>query len=81
MACRPLPGGGFACGPRPKAKPCATPGCGKTSVALCDYPIVGGKTCSRGMCEGHRHNVGPDRDLCDPHFKIAGEQPRQPRLL
>lgn len=37
--------------------------CGAPAPYLCDGP-VGNRTCDAPICEAHRTNVGPDRDLC-----------------
>ena len=50
------------CGKRPRTK-------------LCDYPLQGrraGQTCDRKMCATCAVHVGPDRDYCPPHAKLAG---------
>jgi hypothetical protein len=53
------------------SKPCKEAGCGKPSVALCDWPLGGprfGQTCSRPMCEGHRaKQPGANTDFCPVH--------------
>lgn len=87
MPCRPinLGGGSYAivCGRGPKPKPCASPGCTKPSVALCDWRLhklvdgkreYTGKTCDAPMCEQHRNRVGTDKDLCAPHLTMARAQ-------
>lgn len=87
MPCRVIPiGGGFAiaCGPGSRPKQCKAPGCGRPSIALCDWKLhrVGddgkrvytGKTCDAPMCEVHRFSVGTNKDLCGPHLKMADEQ-------
>lgn len=50
--------------------------CGKRPhTKLCDYPLQGkraGQTCDRKMCASCATKVGPDRDYCPPHAKLAG---------
>ena len=46
--------------------PCAV--CSGMSQYLCDWPM-GGRTCSKPLCEEHRHVVGK-RDYCPEHFKL-----------
>jgi hypothetical protein len=73
-----LPNGASAivCGPRPRSKPCSHPGCGvRHASKLCDWPIGGGKTCDKPLCEAHAVHVGPDTDYCRGH-----EEPRQREL-
>jgi len=54
---------------------CATPECHRRAPYLCDYPLAGGKTCDRPICEGHRAHVGPNKDYCPPHARLrAGEK-------
>lgn len=43
--------------------------CGDVGSLLCDYPIGGGKTCDRKLCEGHAHLVGDDIHYCRSHFR------------
>jgi hypothetical protein len=63
-------------GPR-KFVPCSVPGCGRPSVRLCDWPVTraGVKgTCDAKLCARHATHVGPDRDYCPPHAKLAPKQ-------
>lgn len=39
----------------------------RDSIALCDHPMGGGRTCDSPLCHEHRHHVAPDRDYCPPH--------------
>lgn len=84
MHCRPIsfPGGGvaFVCGPRPRTKACATPGCGRRGRYECDWPVTrGGKsgTCDRLMCERCRRQQDPGTlmqdsvDYCRVHDEMA----------
>jgi hypothetical protein len=66
-----LPGDNLEIGPR----------CGRMAPYLCDATVEtrGQKvtrTCDAPMCERHRTNVGPDRDLCPKHApaKEAGSR-------
>lgn len=81
MGCTPLPGGGFACSRGSRSKPCKEPGCGRVSVALCDWPLGGprfGQTCSREMCVTHRHKQpGKNIDFCPVHDRYA----KQPHIF
>jgi len=72
---------------------CSTPGCKRTAVALCDYPITReGKpsTCDRALCDRCRHPqqrewiglileavVADKFDFCRVHHEMA----REARLL
>ncbi len=51
--------------------------CGKRPHAvLCDYPLRGaraGQTCDAKVCGGCAVHVGPDRDYCPAHAKVARE--------
>mgnify|MGYP001561521056 CR=1 FL=1 len=66
-----IPGGGFAIvcsrGGRGRAAPCGEAGCAAPHVALCDFPMPGGGTCDRRMCDAHRKHVGKNRDHCPEH--------------
>lgn len=89
MVCRPLPGGGFMCGPRGPRKRCSAPGCANEATRLCDFELSGkpaeqqalpgvkvstiAKTCDRPICEGHAARVAPNRDYCPPHKRYAKE--------
>lgn len=86
MSCKPfrLPDGSTAilCGVRePKAPRCSqlaqrqpTHGprarCPFPTVALCDYPIGKGRTCSAKICSEHRTKAGPDLDHCPAHAGV-----------
>jgi len=43
--------------------------CSRAADQLCDYPIGGGKTCDRSLCEHHGHVVGDDMHYCDTHYR------------
>lgn len=50
------------------------PQCGRPAPYLCDAPVdvtfgrkAQARTCDAPMCERHRTNVGPNRDLCWKH--------------
>jgi hypothetical protein len=67
-------GAGFVCVRGQRQKRCWVPGCGRPQAALCDYPVErkGWKgTCDASMCETHRTTVGPNRDHCAAHCKMA----------
>lgn len=76
MKCEAVPlAGGVAivCSRGRRAKPCSVPGCGRSSVALCDFPLTGakaGKTCDRALCAQHRTSVGADLDHCPAHAEL-----------
>ena len=58
---------------------CSVGLCGKSTVALCDYPVErNGKntTCDSPMCERHRHPVEgqPDMDWCEGHWNHEQRQ-------
>lgn len=60
-------------GPRRKAAPCLY--CGKREhTKLCDHEVSPGKTCDRKLCEACAVHVGPNRDLCPDHAKVARQQ-------
>jgi hypothetical protein len=64
----------IACGGRQARSTCSTPGCGRPTVALCDYEVVKkGKpgTCDAKLCDRCRQRQGEDRDFCPPHAKLA----------
>lgn len=49
--------------------------CGRIAAHLCDWPKDrGGGTCDAAMCQQHRTNVGPDRDVCPRHSNAAQGQ-------
>lgn len=37
---------------------------------LCDYPVGDGKTCDRGICDDHAHEIGPDIHYCQGHYEM-----------
>jgi len=48
--------------------------CGRAATKLCDYPLRGrkkGKTCDAPLCDTCAVSVGPDRDYCRPHARMA----------
>lgn len=74
MACRPLPGGGFACD-RSKRQSCSAPGCSKWASKLCDFPVHNPKkksrTCDAPMCDQHATSMGKEIDYCPPHARYV----------
>lgn len=83
MGCRVLMSGpnvmAIACTRGRQLGPCSTPGCTRAASRLCDYPLtqleVGKepKTCDRKLCDRCAVRVGPNRDYCGPHAKLAKE--------
>lgn len=76
MPCNTIPAGkgGYVvvCTGRQRRTRCDTPGCGRWTEALCDYPVVrNGKpgTCDRKMCDRCRTKKGENIDHCPPHVK------------
>ncbi len=66
----------FICRRRGSAPPCSVAGCGKPSVAKCDWPLGGkraGSTCDRDLCRDCRtaRPGGPDVDHCPAHAEMA----------
>lgn len=68
MACRVVPGVGFVCGPRERARPCSSCGVRTRAGVLCDAPTQGG-TCDRFCCVKCAVHVGTDSDLCPAHAR------------
>lgn len=66
MVCTPLPGGGFACGPRRRPKSCGC-GSGRAANLLCDWKTGPGKTCDAPLCPRCTFSPAPDKDLCPDH--------------
>jgi hypothetical protein len=53
---------------------CQTTGCYGVEEKLCDYPVTRkGKpgTCDRKLCSRCAVNVGPNKDYCPPHARVA----------
>jgi hypothetical protein len=82
MPCIPFKDG-IVCTGRPRRRRCKVPGCIDWSVALCDWKlhevvdgkrIYTGETCDLPVCPRHRHQVGPDKDLCTPHHELGRQQ-------
>lgn len=74
MTCTPmkLAGGGvaIACSRGSSGKRCKW--CGGRAEKLCDFPVkIKGKdgTCDANMCVRCAQNIGPNADLCPPHFR------------
>ena len=70
-----LPGGETAivCGRGPRPQKCSAPGCGRLSVALCDWPVSDHRTCDKRLCAEHRVKQGPNRDFCPEHASEHGQ--------
>lgn len=70
-----FPDGGFAiiCGRRTQR--CQTPGCGRPSTKLCDWPTKDGnpdgtiKTCDRRICDACATSINVNIDYCPLHAK------------
>ncbi len=65
-----LPGGGYAIvcgGHNRKVRKCA---CGKVAALLCDWPIGGGKTCDKPVCQDCAVKGGPNVDFCPSHERL-----------
>jgi hypothetical protein len=52
---------------RSKPKRCSHAGCEATGTKLCDWPIGGGRTCSKPLCDRHAVRAGRDVDHCLHH--------------
>jgi len=55
--------------------------CNWIGAFLCDWPIEGRKTCSAPICEGHAHEVGPDRHYCPAHLAESDQVNGEPFSL
>jgi len=67
---------GFACtrGPRKRCK------CGRPATRLCDWQLSGpkaGKTCDAPLCDRCAARVGPGRDYCQAHARMADGKERE----
>jgi hypothetical protein len=59
------------CSRRERTKHCK---CGRAATLLCDHKLLGsktGKTCDAPLCPRCATNIGPDRDLCPVHARMA----------
>lgn len=69
------PIGVFICG-RSSRKTCSS--CGRPANKLCDYPVqrrgAAPGTCDRPICSACAVKVGPDKDYCGAHARIAKEK-------
>jgi hypothetical protein len=55
---------GFLCGDfGPHCTECSQVG----DEFLCDYPVGKGKTCDKGLCADHAHEVAPNVHYCPGH--------------
>lgn len=52
------------CGGRHKTQHCK---CGRAATALCDWKMPGNKTCDAPICDAHKLQVAPGKDLCVFH--------------
>ena len=71
-----VPGGQAIVCSRGETKRCS---CGNRMTKLCDWPLTGGKagkTCDRPMCDKCATRVGPNRDFCPAHARMADEVPK-----
>lgn len=63
----------FFCRPKADMGTCQAVGCGATATARCDWQLSGSKaglTCSRRMCQRHRHQQGGGFDYCRVHVAM-----------
>lgn len=80
MACRSFNFGDCQvtlCVPRSSAAPCSTPGCHNRHTKLCDYPVTrNGQpgTCDAKLCDRCAKRVGPNKDFCPAHERLAAKQ-------
>lgn len=54
--------------------------CGRPSTKLCDFKLTGAKaskTCDAPLCPRCATSIGPDRDLCPAHARLARETDQQ----
>jgi hypothetical protein len=67
---------GTICGTE-RYRKCSVPECRAHGRFQCDFAVATRQsgTCDRYMCERHRTRVGPDRDFCPPHQRIALTSP------
>ncbi|MBX3589037.1 MAG: hypothetical protein KF796_20600 [Ramlibacter sp.] len=42
--------------------------CEDMSRYLCDWPVGGGRSCDKALCEAHAHQVGPNKHYCPEHL-------------
>jgi len=61
----------IVCGPKPRQKRCAHPGCISAAEKQCDHPTLDGGTCDVFVCTKHCRHTGEDRDICWQHPKEA----------
>lgn len=83
MPCTPFDLGngvtGIACTRGSSRKRCKE--CGANASKLCDYPLRGksaGRTCDANLCARCAVNVGPDRDYCGVHARVAAKAEQLP---
>jgi len=75
MECVPVRGKemiAFVCGSRVRGnltrEQCCCKDCGLPHTRLCDFPVSGGKTCDRKLCDRHAKRIGPEKDYCPWHY-------------
>ncbi len=85
MSCEPIVGADgrtvrLACTRGRKHAACSVPGCGREHTKLCDYALTNTSsgTCDAKLCDAHASRVGPDRDYCPPHARLAQVAPPVP---
>jgi len=63
-------GGGvmFICGHGHGIEGCSI--CCACATTFCDWPTGGHGTCSKPLCDDHRHPIHSDLDLCPVHYGV-----------
>lgn len=65
----------FICG-RGERRNCSS--CGRPANKLCDYPVkrrgAAPGTCDRPICGTCAVSVGPNKDNCPPHARLAAKE-------
>ncbi len=44
--------------------------CADVGINLCDYPVGGGKTCDRAICNQHSNLIAENMHYCNAHFAV-----------
>ena len=52
---------------RQRNKPCSV--CSRPGDKLCDFPLGGGKTCDKSLCNRCAVHTHPNTDVCPSHPK------------